>query len=290
MEVSWIKLATSTFKDEKIEIIEDNFKEKKDTILIIWIKLLCLAGRENTNGVFMLTKDIPYDAKTFSTVFKRAENDVKLSLEVLEKFEMIERDENNVYSIKNWKKYQQSIIKCDGFKTTPIKKEKKQKEQSQLVEDIKELNESTKEKEVAPDTSNNKNDLNINEQILEVVNYWNKFNELPKVTKLTNVRKSHIKNRIEEHNLESCKKAIVNCNNSDFLTGYNNRNWKANFDWVFGSPNNFVKVLEGNYNHETGRNKYEYEETNFEEKEVEEVVITSDMNINDFFKKNKSEV
>lgn len=275
MEVSWIKLATNTFKDEKIEIIEDNFKEKKDTILIIWIKLLCLAGRENTNGVFMLTKDIPYDAKSFSTVFKRAENDVKLSLEVLEKFEMIERDENNVYSIKNWKKYQQSIVKCDGFKTTPVPKNNKKNEQLHCNENS----------EVAQDTSNKNK-----EQIKEVLEYWNKFNELPKVTKLTNARKSHIKSRLEEHDLESCKKAIVNCNNSHFLTGYNNRNWKANFDWVFGSPNNFVKVLEGNYNHETGRKKYEYEEKNFEEKEVEEVVITSDININDFFKKNKSEV
>ena len=279
MDVSWIKLATNTFKDEKIEVIEDKYKEKKETILVIWLKLLCLAGKENTNGVFMLTHQIPYSVDDFATVFKRTKEEVELAFEVLEKYEMIDRT-NGVVEIIKWSKYQQSIIKCDGFKTTPAPKSNKKNEQLHCNENG----------EVAQDTSNNKNDLNINEQIKEVLEYWNRFDEFPKVTKLTNVRKSHIKNRIEEHNLESCKKAIVNCNNSHFLTGDNNRNWKANFDWVFGSPNNFVKVLEGNYNHETGRNKYEYEETNFEEKEVEEVVITSDMNINNFFKKNKSEV
>ena len=31
------------------------------------------------------------------------------------------------------------------------------------------------------------------------------------------------------------------------MRGDNNRTWVATFDWVFTKPNNFVKVLEGNY-------------------------------------------
>ena len=34
--------------------------------------------------------------------------------------------------------------------------------------------------------------------------------------------------------------------NSPFLLGENNRNWRADFDWIF-KPSNFVKILEGNY-------------------------------------------
>ena len=34
---------------------------------------------------------------------------------------------------------------------------------------------------------------------------------------------------------------------SDFLNGRNDRGWIADFDWLM-RPNNFVKVLEGNYN------------------------------------------
>lgn len=37
---------------------------------------------------------------------------------------------------------------------------------------------------------------------------------------------------------------------SDFLKGSNNRNWKANFDWLL-CDRNFARVLEGNYDNKT---------------------------------------
>jgi hypothetical protein len=33
---------------------------------------------------------------------------------------------------------------------------------------------------------------------------------------------------------------------SEFLTGANERSWKASFDWLM-KPDNFAKVMEGNY-------------------------------------------
>jgi hypothetical protein len=39
---------------------------------------------------------------------------------------------------------------------------------------------------------------------------------------------------------------IENASASSFLAGQNRRDWQATFDWLF-RPNNFVKVLEGNY-------------------------------------------
>jgi len=35
--------------------------------------------------------------------------------------------------------------------------------------------------------------------------------------------------------------------NSDFLKGKNKYGWKASFDWVFQNSDNWMKVLEGNY-------------------------------------------
>jgi hypothetical protein len=34
---------------------------------------------------------------------------------------------------------------------------------------------------------------------------------------------------------------------SKFLCGDNKNGWKASFDWIFENSNNWVKVLEGNY-------------------------------------------
>lgn len=52
--------------------------------------------------------------------------------------------------------------------------------------------------------------------------------------------------RIRDSSLQSVLDAIENVRNSQFLLGVNNRGWIITFDW-FIKPQNFQKVLEGNY-------------------------------------------
>ncbi len=80
-----------------------------------------------------------------------------------------------------------------------------------------------------------------------ILEYWNRVSMLPELRSITPKRKTHLNARIKEHGLEAIYKAIDNCANSKFMRGENGRNWVASFDWVFGSPNNFIKTLEGNY-------------------------------------------
>ena len=66
--------------------------------------------------------------------------------------------------------------------------------------------------------------------------------------------------RYKEFGAEKMLEAIDNIPKSDFLCGKNNRGWIITFDW-FVKPNNFIKVLEGNYdNHQasSGSGRYEY--------------------------------
>ena len=44
-DIKWIKITTDMFDDEKIKVIEA--MPDRDAILIIWIKLLTLAGKVN---------------------------------------------------------------------------------------------------------------------------------------------------------------------------------------------------------------------------------------------------
>lgn len=81
---------------------------------------------------------------------------------------------------------------------------------------------------------------------INIMDYWNKHSKLKSITVMTEKRKSHINARVKEHGLEAIYKAIDNVSKSSFLRGQNKRGWTATFDWVF-LPNNFVKVLEGNY-------------------------------------------
>lgn len=81
-----------------------------------------------------------------------------------------------------------------------------------------------------------------------VADYFNKTFEgkLSKVEVLSDGRKKDIKARISSYGKESIAKVFQNILQSSFLLGDNDRNWKANFDWIF-KASNFVKIMEGNY-------------------------------------------
>ena len=101
-EVRWIKIVTDIFDDEKILLIES--MPEADSIIVIWFKLLCLAGKQNNSGVFMLGR-LAYTDEMFSTIFRRPINTIRLALKTFETFGMIEII-NNTVTIPNWSKHQ----------------------------------------------------------------------------------------------------------------------------------------------------------------------------------------
>ena len=103
MDVKWIKITTDIFDDEKILLIES--LPDADAIIVIWFKLLCLAGKTNNSGVFMMNDTLPYTDKMLSTIFRRKESTVKLALDTFEQFGMIEIVDG-VITIPNWGKHQ----------------------------------------------------------------------------------------------------------------------------------------------------------------------------------------
>ena len=102
-EVKWIKLTTDIFDDEKILMIES--LPSADTIIVIWFKLLALAGKSNNNGVFMMNNRIPYTDEMLAAIFRRDDKVVKIALGTFEQFGMIEIVDN-VITIPNWDKHQ----------------------------------------------------------------------------------------------------------------------------------------------------------------------------------------
>ena len=101
-EVKWIKIVTDVFDDEKILMIES--MPEADGMIVIWFKLLCLAGKQNNSGVFQMGQ-MPYTDEMFSTIFRRPLNTVRLALKTFEQFGMIEII-NNTVTIPNWGKHQ----------------------------------------------------------------------------------------------------------------------------------------------------------------------------------------
>lgn len=64
-------------------------------------------------------------------------------------------------------------------------------------------------------------------------------------------RYRHLTARIAEYGAEDILAAVDRIKQSDFLRGKNRKGWMITFDW-FIRPNNFPKVLEGNYDNKSG--------------------------------------
>lgn len=101
--VKWIKIVTDIFDDEKMLLVES--LPSADSVIVIWFKLLCLAGKTNNSGVFIFNERIPYTDEMLASIFRRDVNIVRMALKTFENFGMIEIIDN-VITIPNWSKHQ----------------------------------------------------------------------------------------------------------------------------------------------------------------------------------------
>lgn len=102
-DVKWIKIVTDVFDDEKILLIET--LPDADSIIVIWFKLLCLAGKQNNGGVFLMGGRIPYTEEMFATIFRRPLNTVRLALHTFHEYGMVDIIDSTV-TIPHWEKHQ----------------------------------------------------------------------------------------------------------------------------------------------------------------------------------------
>lgn len=105
-EVKWIKLTVAMFDDEKIKLIQS--MPEGSSMLVIWIRLILLAGKCNCGGYVYFSDAIPYTEEMLSTIFNYPLNSIKMALHTFEQFKMIEMDQKGIYLI-NFEKYQNII-------------------------------------------------------------------------------------------------------------------------------------------------------------------------------------
>ena len=128
-DVKWIKITTDVFDDDKILLIES--LPDADAIIVIWFKLLCLAGKHNNSGVFLMGDKIAYTDKMLATIFRRKESTVQLALQTFEQFGMIEMIDG-VITIPNWEKHQ-NIDKLEQIKEQTRLRVAKHREKQKLL-------------------------------------------------------------------------------------------------------------------------------------------------------------
>lgn len=123
------------------------------------------------------------------------------------------------------------------------------------------VNDNDNENENVNDNGNDKgNEKKILYPYQDIAALWNEVcgGVLPRVKALNTNRRQKIKCRLAEfggkggrdewlaHARELFNRVVA----SDFLRGANKSGWTATFDWLFANGENWVKVMEGNYDND----------------------------------------
>lgn len=249
-DVKWIKITTDIFDDEKILLIES--LPEGDSIIVIWFKLLCLAGKTNNSGVFIINDRIAYTDDMLAKIFRRKESTVKLALQTFEQFGMIERIDD-IITIPSWgkhqsldqlekkKEYQREYMKDYREKQKQLACKTNSKTNSMTNVSLLDIEEE-KEKEKEEDKNKKEN--------IDIEWFLAKYHEicvsLPKVMKLTEKRKKSIRKLLKSYSKEDIIECFENAEESDFLKGKNDRGWKADIDFIL-REDKFVAILENKY-------------------------------------------
>lgn len=214
-----------------------------------WIDLILIANHEDKTTIFNGNVVEIKRGQKMTSLRKLSDRwgwsitKTKKFLEVLQSEKMLtykSNSKNTVYTIVNFNNYQEKQEYKNNTKITQKENRNKTKKN---------------QKETNKNDKNDKNDKNIfnnlsNDKLF--VPLIEKWNELPDtISKISTLKKDTqrykmLSQRINEYGADKVLEAIEQIKRSSFLLGKNDRGWTITFEW-FVRPNNFVKVLEGNY-------------------------------------------
>lgn len=156
-DIEWIKFHTDMFDNRKIKYIRA--LPEGNNVLLIWIMLLSMAGRCNSNGYIFLTETMPYTLGMLAKELGFELSVVELALNQLVNLNMIQIEHSNIY-ICNWCKYQN----IDGMEKIKLQNAKRQQKfrdkQKQLL-----ISNVTSNVTVTENNATDKNKIRIDKEV-----------------------------------------------------------------------------------------------------------------------------
>lgn len=245
-DVKWIKITTDMFDNRKIRHLRK--LPEGNSIVLIWVMLLAMAGKCNDHGKIYLTENIPYTPKMLADELDFEENTVQLALQALEQLDMIVLDDG-YFSITGWEEHQ-NIEGMDRIREQNRIRKQRQREKERLIAESRVMSrdshatEEDKDKEEEKDIDKESKEKATCEQVVDL--YRSICVSYPKVISLSEARKRAIRARLKMYSMDDFRMLFEKAEASSFLKGANNRNWSANFDWMIKDAN-MAKVIDGNY-------------------------------------------
>lgn len=176
-DIKWIKLSVDMFDDEKIKLIRS--MPEGNAILVIWIQLLSLAGKTNDSGMIYIARHMAYSEEMLATIFDHPLNTVRLALNTLASFGLLEVNPEGVINITNWEKHQ-NVEGMERVRKLTAERNRKYRERKKLEElpvpksDVSVTSRDATEEELDIDKEIDKESRKDTIQYSEIINYLNK--------------------------------------------------------------------------------------------------------------------
>lgn len=129
-EIKWIKLSVGLFDNKKIEVIET--LPEADTLIVIWLKLLTMAGKSNAGGSIMLTDTIPYTEDQLISLMNRPITTVRAAFNLFKQYGMIEIWEDGRVYLSSWEKHQ-NVDGMERIRELDRNRKRKQREKQRAL-------------------------------------------------------------------------------------------------------------------------------------------------------------
>ena len=232
--IFWLKLHDSFFRDVRVKALLR--QPGGNEAFIIFLKLFVESLR--TEGTIYSESIAEEFTEELAILIDEDKEKIERAMQLLTKHRLITLNDSELVFV--------DYDFCVGSESDSAKRVRKHREMLQSNNDVTESNNDVtfcndiKRRE---DKKREEKNNNVN----FIINlYHEKCPSLPKVSKITDKRRSLIEARLKDYSIEDIKNAFILSENSDFLRNGKDT-WKgASFDWIL-NPNNIVKILEGNY-------------------------------------------
>lgn len=249
-----MKLHKDFFKRHDISIVED-MPNGKDYVLF-YLKLMLESV--DHEGALRFSDTIPYSETMLASVTRTNVDIVRSALKVFIELGMVEVFDDQTLFLrqvaelldsetfqakrKREMKHDLSQIGSGVNFTPPVVKNTQE-----IEKDIETESEIEEEKEKEGGTLSDESVCRP-QDVRQVVEAWNALGiqTIKKVPPSTTKTGQMLRARIKEYGIGSVLEAIEMVKASDFLMGNNSKGWTPTLDW-FSRPNNFPKVVNGNY-------------------------------------------
>ena len=256
----WLKLRETFFNETYIKAMR-TFKNG-DSLVLTYLEMALYSLK--SNGVIERGELTPSLADEISIAINAPVARVKKTIEMLTKARVAELDGDRLYltemmklmgsestsaermrKLRSKKSDETGVTpasQCDSAVTSPVTKS--------VTTEIELEKEIEKESEIDSDAP--LPPAGVTRGCDEVVSQFNSICvSLNKVSGMTEPRRKAVQSALNAVGQEKLTELFRKAEASDFLTKRNSTGWKPGFDWLL-KPENYTKVLEGNYDNRNG--------------------------------------